>query len=53
MADPATRTTCRECNDQLWGPDEALGLCGRCQLREDEQTGAFDDPCPEDAGEEP
>lgn len=53
MADPALRTTCGECGEELWGSDEAHGLCGRCQLREDEETGAFDAPCAEEDGEEP
>jgi hypothetical protein len=51
MAEP--RTTCRDCGDELWGSDEAHGMCGRCQLREDEETGAFDDPVEAAVGPEP
>lgn len=50
MSEP--RTTCRDCGEELWGSDESHGICRRCALREDEETGAFDPPS-DDAEPEP
>ncbi len=47
------RTTCRDCGEELWGSDEAHGLCGRCQMSEDIATGRFDDPRPDGEDGEP
>ncbi len=51
LPDIEPRTTCRDCGEELWGPDEALGMCGRCQLSEDIETGCFDDPRPDEEDE--